>query len=106
LQLDVLYNEDCLLGMQRLPDNSVDLIATDPPYFRVKGESWDRQWKDSARFIEWIGYLCEQWARVLKPNGSLYVFASRAMCRKVEAEIEKRFSVLNRITWVKASVLD
>ena len=27
-----LYNEDCLEGMKNLPDNSIDLIATDPPY--------------------------------------------------------------------------
>ena len=39
LESNTIYNEDCLIGRQRLPDNSVDLIATDPPYFRVKGES-------------------------------------------------------------------
>ena len=27
-----IYNEDCLNGMTRLPDNSVDLILTDLPY--------------------------------------------------------------------------
>jgi DNA modification methylase len=29
---NVIYNEDCLTGMARLPDKSVDLIVTDPPY--------------------------------------------------------------------------
>ena len=32
VQTNVFLNEDCLLGMQRLPDNSIDLIVTDPPY--------------------------------------------------------------------------
>ena len=27
-----LYNENCLEGMKRIPDNSVDLVLTDPPY--------------------------------------------------------------------------
>ena len=27
-----LYNEDCMEVLKRLPDNSVDLIVTDPPY--------------------------------------------------------------------------
>lgn len=29
---DIIYNEDCLLGMKRMPDASVDCIVTDPPY--------------------------------------------------------------------------
>lgn len=27
-----IFNEDCLEGMKRIPDGSVDMIATDPPY--------------------------------------------------------------------------
>lgn len=32
IELDTIYNEDCLTGMQRIPDGSVDCIVTDPPY--------------------------------------------------------------------------
>ena len=32
MKTNVIYNEDCLVGMKRLPDNSVDLVITDPPY--------------------------------------------------------------------------
>ena len=32
MKTNVIYNEDCLEGMKKLPDNSVDLILTDPPY--------------------------------------------------------------------------
>jgi adenine-specific DNA-methyltransferase len=101
MQLDILYNEDCLVGMRRLPDNSVDLIATDPPYFRVKGEAWDRQWEDSTKFIGWIGELCQEWQRILKPNGGLYCFASPQMAARVEVKISETFNVLNAITWAK-----
>lgn len=34
--LDTIYNEDCLEGMERIPDGSVDLIVTDPPYIVSK----------------------------------------------------------------------
>ena len=27
-----IYNEDCLEGMKRIPDGSVDMVLTDPPY--------------------------------------------------------------------------
>ena len=32
MELNKIYNEDCLEGMKRIPDNSIDLIVTDPPY--------------------------------------------------------------------------
>ena len=38
-----LYNEDCMEVLKRLPDNSVDLIVTDPPYLINKsagGAAW------------------------------------------------------------------
>ena len=39
-----LYCADALDVLRSLPDSSIDLIATDPPYFRVKGLAWDRAW--------------------------------------------------------------
>jgi adenine-specific DNA-methyltransferase len=87
--------------MRNMPDNSVDAIVTDPPYFGVKDDDWDNQWKDAAHFIEWIGELCVEWQRILKPNGSLYVFASPRMAARVEVKIAERFDVLNRARWVK-----
>lgn len=32
IELNTIYNEDCLETMKRMPDNFVDLIVTDPPY--------------------------------------------------------------------------
>ena len=32
MQLNKIYNEDCLVGMDRIPDGSVDMILTDLPY--------------------------------------------------------------------------
>ena len=37
MELNKIYNEDCLEAMRRIPDGSVDLIVTDPPYEHVKG---------------------------------------------------------------------
>jgi len=96
-----LYCGDCLDILPTLPDNSVDLIATDPPYFKVKGEAWDRQWDKPSEFLAWLGRVMKQFRRVLKPNGSLYVFASPKMAARVEVLTGERFNVLNRIRWVK-----
>ena len=32
MELNIIYNEDCLETMKRMPDKSVDLVLTDPPY--------------------------------------------------------------------------
>jgi site-specific DNA-methyltransferase (adenine-specific) len=96
-----LYCADALEVLRLLPDSSVDLIVTDPPYYRVKGLAWDRAWNTAEGFVAWIGQLADEWCRVLKPNGSLYCYASPRMAARVEVEIGKRFEVLNRIRWIK-----
>ncbi len=37
IELDHIYNFDCLVGLGGIPDNSVDLVVTDPPYEFDKG---------------------------------------------------------------------
>lgn len=32
VELDTIFNQDCLVGLKSLPDKSIDLILTDPPY--------------------------------------------------------------------------
>jgi site-specific DNA-methyltransferase (adenine-specific) len=96
-----IHGGDCLEVMQGMADNSVDAIVTDPPYFKVKGEAWDRQWDKPTQFLAWLDTVAEQWQRLLKPNGSLYCFASSKMAARVECLIADKFHVLNRITWQK-----
>ena len=36
IELNSIYNEDCIEGMKRIPDNSVDCILTGPPYLYLK----------------------------------------------------------------------
>jgi len=84
-----------------LPDNCVDLIVTDPPYHRVKDLGWDREHKSASAFLDWLGSIAREWARVLRPNGSIYCFASPQMAARVECKIAETFAVINRITWDK-----
>jgi adenine-specific DNA-methyltransferase len=102
VSLHTLHLGDCLEVMRSLPDCSVDAVVTDPPYFRVKNEDWDRQWDNPAAFLAWLDQVAEQWQRLLKPNGSLYCFASPQMAARVEVMLGQRFEVLNNIRWTKA----
>jgi site-specific DNA-methyltransferase (adenine-specific) len=94
---------DCREVMATLDANSVDAIVTDPPYFKVKGEAWDRQWDKPDEFLRWLEGICEEWHRILKPNGSVYCFASPRMAARVECLLSDRFCVLNHLVWQKVN---
>ena len=96
-----LRQGDCLEVMATLPDDSVDMVLTDPPYYKVKKDSWDCQWETPDEFLPWCDSWLAEIERVLKPNGSLYVFASPQMSARLELTIGKRFSVINNIVWDK-----
>ncbi|MCB0251758.1 MAG: site-specific DNA-methyltransferase [Anaerolineae bacterium] len=96
-----LYHGDCLDIMPTIEPDTFDLILTDPPYYKVKGEAWDRQWNTPAGFLAWLDQVFAEFYRLLKPNGSLYVFASPQMAARVEVLASERLNVLNRIRWVK-----
>lgn len=57
--------KDCMEGMKKICDNSMDLIITDPPY-GIKKASWDKL------NLDWI----DEAYRILKDSGSFYVFGS------------------------------
>ena len=54
MKTNVIYNEDCLEGMKKLPDNSVDLVLTDPPYGVRKKEEWDDRKNFLTNLENWL----------------------------------------------------
>ena len=83
LELDKIYNEDCVKFLSKLDDNSIDLIVTSPPYnIGIDYDSWNdlMPWKD---YLEWCKEWLSQCYRVLKPDGRICInhylaFSSRA----------------------------
>ena len=73
IELNKIYNEDCLITMKRIKDKSINLIIADFPYFEVKGE-FDFIWKDFNEFLGWVETVAKEFKRVLSDNGSLYVY--------------------------------
>lgn len=98
-----LYNNDALAILKTLPDNYIDLIATDPPYFRVKSCTWDNQWDNVEAYLSWLDEVLVEFWRVLKPNGSLYLFCGSKLASDTELLVRGRFNVLSHIIWAKPS---
>lgn len=98
-----LIHADCLHYLKTLPDNSIDLILTDPPYFQVKKNAWDNQWSNVEAFLAWLDEVLVEFWRVLKPSGNLYLFCGSKLASDTELLIRTRFDVFNHIIWAKPS---
>jgi len=103
LELDRIYQMDCIDGMRLLPDDSVDLIVIDPPYNIGKDKRWDK-WRSVDDYVAWMTDVFRECERVLKPNGSFYWFHNdfeqivelhRALCENTTF-VFKQFIVWNK----------
>ncbi len=122
LPLNTIINDDCIVGMRNLPDNSVDLIIADPPYNLSKGGDW--KWDNSVALAgmggnwnkvmqEWDNFTFESYMlftqtwlsearRILKPTGSMWIFGTyhnigiiNVICQQLGIEI------INEVIWYK-----
>ncbi|MEO0075705.1 MAG: DNA methyltransferase, partial [candidate division WOR-3 bacterium] len=63
-----LYLGDCKEKLKLLPDNSVDLIITSPPYADQRKNTYGGIHPN--KYVEWFLPISEQLLRVLKPTGT------------------------------------
>lgn len=71
IELNKIYNEDCLEGMKRIPDGSVDCVICDLPYGVLNKNNANVQWDRIIPFEP----LWEQYNRIIKDNGAIILFA-------------------------------
>lgn len=79
-----LVNADSVNFIKTLPDDCINLIATDPPYYRVKACKWDNQWESEGAYLAWLDELLVEFWRVLKPSCSLYMFCGSRLAADTE----------------------
>ena len=65
---------DCIEEMKSIPDDSIDLVIADPPYWKVVGQEWDYQWRTEKDYIEWSLRWIKEVARILRIGGTFYCF--------------------------------
>lgn len=99
LCLNKIYNEDCLITMSKIEDNSIDLIIADPPYGKLINEDWDVvNGIDTVKLNEFY--------RILKPAGSCYIFCgigekSNSLLENLNLISDTEFIFKDLITWKK-----
>ena len=87
--LQLLFG-DCLERMKEIPDGSVDMILTDPPYQKTQN-SWDS--------VIPFEPMWEQINRVIKPSGAIVLFGQNTFTFKLGLSNQKMFRYT--LTWEK-----
>jgi site-specific DNA-methyltransferase (adenine-specific) len=74
LEVNKIHNEDCVVGMKKIKNESVDIIICDPPYNIGKdfGNNSDKQKMDT--YLLWCNSWITECLRILKPQGTLYIY--------------------------------
>jgi site-specific DNA-methyltransferase (adenine-specific) len=72
--MNIIKNEDCINGMKDIDDNSVDIIICDPPYNIGKDFGNDSDKQSTDEYLEWCDEWIKECVRILKPNGTLYIY--------------------------------
>lgn len=99
----IVVNGDSVNALKLIPDHSVSLILTDPPYHSTKKKNIvnDKSFTTDEDFINWIELFSIEWRRIIKPNGSIFMFCSSAMESPLHMILAKRFNILSHIVWTK-----
>ena len=94
-----VFCEDALEGLGRIPDGSIDLILTDPPYNLGKdyGNGSDQQSVEA--YLAWTEQWIDKALPKLKANGSLYIFLTWRFAPEIFVMLKKRMTMMNEIIW-------
>lgn len=102
---------DCVEGMRRLPDESVDLVVTSPPY--NLGIDYGRYEDDLAPkdYLAWSLEWADEVRRLLKPGGSFFLNVGSApadpwMPHELVLALRPLFVLQNTIHWIKSITVE
>lgn len=70
-QLGQVYWGDSRIVMKQIPDESVDLIVTSPPFGLVRKKEYGNE--DADDYVRWFKPFAQEFKRILKPQGSLVI---------------------------------
>lgn len=96
-----LLHGDCLDLMKDIPDNSIDMILCDPPYFKIVKDRWDNIWKIKEEYLNFIRQLAFEWNRILKKDSNLFIFTSRQLNKEINFILDCHFNEQRNIIWCR-----
>ena len=109
----LLINGDCFCALKSIPDKSVDLILTDPPYNIAKYSTGNMkfEWRSEINndLAEWDLVelkpkdLIGEFKRILKPNGNIFIFCSYNIIGEYHKVFDPEFDTFQFMVWHKTN---
>ena len=96
-QAGKLFLGDAIAWLKSLPAGSVDLVFADPPY-NIKKAEWD-DFGTMHAYVSWSREWITEAARVLKPNGTMYVCGFSEILADVKVNAAHLFSGCRWLIW-------
>lgn len=104
---------DCLIELNKIDDQSIDLIYLDPPFFSQKTHSlksrdnsknfsFDDNWEDIHAYKNYIQNRLKECKRVLKQTGSIFLHCDRSASHHLRIALDEVFGYSNfqsEIVW-------
>ncbi len=87
LELDTIYNMDCMEGMKDIPDDSVDMVLCDMPYGTTENK-WDVKLPLESLWVEY--------RRIVKKNAAIVLFSQMPFTAELVMSNRKMF----RYEWI------
>ena len=118
LETSVIYCDDNLARLARLPAESVDLVYLDPPFFSnqyyevIWGDesevrSFEDRWRGGIHvYIEWMRHRLIELHRVMKENASLYLHCDPAASHYLKVMLDDVFGpggLRSEVIWKRSS---
>lgn len=113
----ILYKENCFDILPKIPENSIDMIFADPPYFLSNGGftchagkmvSVNKGKWDVSKGVEENYIFTQRWLRecqrILAPNGTIWVSGTSHIIYTVGSAMQSLgYKILNDIAWFKVN---
>ena len=108
-----IVNGDCMDYLGKLPDNSIDLILTDPPYniaqYSTGNINLPGRTALNNDLAEWDlnpiepSALLKDFKRIIKPDGNIFVFTSYNLIGKWHEAFDSEFDTFQFFVWHKTN---
>lgn len=100
-----MYNLDCLEGMKKIKNESINLIYLDPPFFTQKVQkltnkdgieySFNDIWKNIEDYLIFLKKRFLEMKRILKKDGNIFVHCDRIASHKIRVLLDEVFGIDN-----------
>lgn len=96
---NVVHQGDAVEILRQYPSNSVDLVFADPPYNLDKSYNVYADELDIDQYLSWCTAWLDEYVRILKPTGSLYILNLPRWAMYHANYLNKKMYFQNWIVW-------